>query len=190
MQAVIRRNRRGVEQGLLSEVLPWIRARPTGGIIMLVDVSNIFSKYAEMHPRSTRLVEEYIASRQEMGSLCDTRLRRFLEDTLAEFPHLRVEDIPRIRQALQAKQVTWVFVMQGSVPHRAITTTTFPRKPCLAVHVSCTNREGKNCYQTGSRKNPMDDYTLLFLHHQLHQEGIPSFVLTMDRFNDWKKMMS
>ena len=186
--ALLKINRKLVERGLVKEVLPWILEKKSSfPVVMLVDVSNTFSLYVKEHPRTRRFVEHYISSRETMGSACDPALRRFLLDQLDHFPHLTPADGVRIREAAEAKKIVWVFIMQGSIENQTqrVTAHTYPRKPCIVVHVACVTKDGKDCFRSGDHKNPMDDYTLMFLHHHLQSQGISSFLITMDRFSDW-----
>lgn len=181
-------NRKQVERGLLTDVLPRILVNvSTFPVVLLVDVSNTFSLYVKEHPRTRRFIEHYISSRESMGSACDPALRRFLLDQLDHFPHLTPADGVQIREAAEAKKILWVFIMQGSIENQTqlVTAHTFPRKPCIVVHVACVNKEGTDCFRTGDHKNPMDDYTLMFLNRRLQAQGISSFLITMDRFTDW-----
>jgi len=216
MESVVRWNKKPVERDLrllFPSILSSIQ-RKKSTIVLLVDVSNIFFRFMERKPGILEEDENdrYFKKRKDMGCACHPKIRKFILDHLDTMPHISPLQANDIREASRTKTLLWIFVMQASIldppllsavsssSSSTITTsvgmTTFPRKPCIVLHVTCRSRQGRDCFlnDRGEKKNPMDDYVLLRLQNFLRDNNGPNTLMALiasyDRFREWPAILS
>jgi hypothetical protein len=203
MESVVRWNKKPVERDLrllFPSILSSIQ-RKKSTIVLLVDVSNIFFRFMERKPGiSEEENDRYFKKRKHMGCTCHSKIRRFILDNLDTMPHISPLQVNEIRDASRTKTLLWIFVMQASIldppllsgTSTSVGMTTFPRKPCIVLHVTCRSRQGRDCFlnDRGEKKNPMDDYVLLRLQENLGSNTLMALIASYDRFREWPAILS